>query len=168
MSYRQAARRPAGSLANVGFGSKQPMTQGQVKVASVVLLIFAVASGAMAVYLSYRSGCAGDLKSGSLGDPLLAMKIGNEADGALVVALLVGSSAFAVWPTVSISRRIKRAVSWSSPVPSCCGPYQFRPQSLVLKCACGPNKEIAPMLVAPGFCGNSAAELAPACPCSQS
>ena len=88
------------------------MTRRGQKIASVVLLVIAVASGVAAVYLSYESGCAGDLKTGALGDPQLAMQIGNKANGTLLLAMLIGSSAFLVWPSFIVSRRIKHAASW--------------------------------------------------------
>lgn len=107
---RTRLRRVRGLMAALGL--KKLMTQGSQKVAFLILLLLATASGIAAIYLSYKSGCAGDLKTGVLGDPQLAIQIGNRASGAFLLALFAGSLAFVIRPALAFSSRVKHAASW--------------------------------------------------------
>ena len=56
--------------------------------ATVIALVLATASSAAYVYLAFKSGCAGDLKGGSLGDPQEALRIQGLSLAPMLIALL--------------------------------------------------------------------------------
>lgn len=62
---------------------------------STVLFLLAIFSFISALYFSFQAGCAGDLKSGIFGNPLLALEIQNKAFSIMFFSLALGVSAIA-------------------------------------------------------------------------
>jgi hypothetical protein len=55
---------------------------------TIALLLLATLASTMGVYFVYQAGCAGDLKSGTLDNPQLALRYEGLASGPMFVAML--------------------------------------------------------------------------------
>jgi hypothetical protein len=80
----------------------------RISYATVIALVLATASSAAYVYLSFKAGCAGDLKGGSLGDPQEALRIQGQSLAPMFIFLL----AITVLPFISLqTTMLKRTIA---------------------------------------------------------
>jgi len=72
----------------------------QSRYVRVALVLCAATCLAVSLLLMYRAGCVGDLKGGTLGDPLKALAIESKAVvlGWLAVLLLAATAGALPWP----------------------------------------------------------------------
>jgi hypothetical protein len=79
----------------------------RTRYATVIALVLTAASSAAYVYLAFRSGCAGDLKGGSLGDPQEALRIqGLSLAPMLIAALTITALPFVAMQTTMLKRSL--------------------------------------------------------------
>lgn len=71
------------------------MFQLNKKNISTGLFGLAVCCFISALYFSFQAGCAGDVKTGTLGNPLLALEIEGKAFSIMFLGLALGASAIA-------------------------------------------------------------------------
>lgn len=76
------------------------------------LLLGAVICLFLSVALSFRAGCAGDMKTGAVGDIQLAMQFGTAAIVAMLAGMSLGAAAFLVRSDVVLSQRSAHALAW--------------------------------------------------------
>lgn len=79
-----------------------PRSAGKI---SVVLAGFALGLIGCFIYFIVQSGCAGDLKAGSLGDPMEALRLESLAFGFLGAGVLTGTVAVAFVPYQTRTQR---------------------------------------------------------------
>ena len=78
-------------------------------------LAFAILSAvalAGACYFAFQSGCAGDLKGGALGDPILALYLSNISFALQALGLVLGAFAIASCNLLSGSERLNSAIAF--------------------------------------------------------
>ena len=63
---------------------------------STGLFALAICSFFSALYFSFQAGCAGDVKTGALGNPSLALQIENFAFSIMFLGLVLGAFAIAL------------------------------------------------------------------------
>jgi hypothetical protein len=80
--------------------------------ASLVLFAIALFCLLLAPTLSFIAGCAGDAKSGTVGDIGLALHYGDLAMLALFAGMSLGAVGFIVRPAPAISQRAAYAIAW--------------------------------------------------------
>jgi hypothetical protein len=75
--------------------------------ATVIALVLTTASSAAYVYLAFTSGCAGDLKGGSLGNPHEALRIQGLSLAPMLIALLtITAMPFVAMQTTMLKRTL--------------------------------------------------------------
>jgi|SRR5215467_2541024 len=76
-----------------------------------ILGVLSLVSLAISFWLLFRSGCAGDLKTGSLGDPHLALELEKAALPFFVFGLICPLALIALLRHLSVQRRIAIAAA---------------------------------------------------------
>ena len=87
------------------------MFQLNKKNISIGVFALAICSFIYALYFSFQAGCAGDLKSGTLGNPSLALEIENSAFSIMFFGLVLGAFAI-VLRTSGLAQRVANGLGF--------------------------------------------------------
>jgi hypothetical protein len=104
-------RRPVTGRLNSGV---RPLLMHMRKLSHVTsyLAVLSVFCVSLYAYYSYKTGCTADLKTGSLGDPQLALHFSSIAMAWLAAGVMSGTVAVSVLPGVEASIRAGLAVAF--------------------------------------------------------
>jgi len=78
---------------------------------SIGVFALAFCSFISALYFSFQAGCAGDVKSGALGNPSLALEIENSAFSFMFFGLVLGAFAIAL-RTSGVPQRVANGLGF--------------------------------------------------------
>lgn len=92
----------------------RPLSMNPRKSLTIALLLSGISLGLFGVFLYFiiQSGCAGDLKGGSQGDPIEALRLEGVAFAFLAAGILIGSVAAALIPYQALTQRVISAVAF--------------------------------------------------------
>jgi len=78
---------------------------------SISVFALAICSFISALYFSFQAGCAGDLKSGALGNPSLALEMENTAFSIMFLGLVLGAFAITL-STSGVAQRVANGLGF--------------------------------------------------------
>lgn len=87
------------------------MFQLNKKNLSTGVFALAVCSFIYSLYLSFQAGCAGDVKTGAIGNPSLALEVENSAFSIMFLGLVLGAFAIA-FRTTGVAQRVTNGLGF--------------------------------------------------------